>query len=881
MLVEKTERLWQDAPARLRDPDMLVVETGLAVFRRFGRTPGDAVVLAVADCIEWLMSLEGLDRIAVNWQVIETDIDEAIKLRRYIHRQRRWLIDFDTRFALWQETIFDAFVPFLAALPGACFEGSVEFGTFETPLIDILDEPASVIEPLLRSFFDRNAQDADLFAALRDRANDNAKRASGIDPDNKDTQYRRPLIMPTGQRGKSGQELVELYLRGTGLRALFETPIPVAMPPALRFEHCHIIGGTGHGKTQLMQRMICADLAAAMQEKRAVVVIDSQGDLINSLVRLACFTPGIPGSLADRLVLIDPEDIEYPVALNMFDAHLERTSGYRPVDRERVQNGAIELYEYFFGALLGAELTQKQGVIFKYLARLMLTIPQATIHTLMQLMEDGTKFRPYMENLPGSARHFFETEFFHPSFAATKKQILRRLWGVLATPAFERMFSHPENKVDLFEALNEGKIVLINTSKDLLKQEGSSLFGRFFIAMLTQAALERSTVPAPARTPAFFYVDEAQEYFDENIETILNQARKYRVGLTLAHQNLDQLGPRLRAAVLANTSIKCAGGVSARDAHALAPELRTGPDFIERMRKRGGQTEFAAWMKGVTGQAIKLTVPLGLLAQVPKLTEDQLEFLYVRNRERYAAPPVLPAPQDFESLPEEDRAEEAPRPVHEEPKAGPLEQQPHSAATAPGEPLPLPPSGNLHINAPRPPMPVVSDGNLGKGGAKHRYLQSMVKQLGEQHGFRATIEAPIAGNNGQIDVLLERPGLSLAFEISVTTPLEHEIENARKCLAASAGRVVIVVSRPRSLPRCKELVVSSLTPEEQNRVEVLSPDDLMSFIASHAASPEMTEGMVRGYRVVRRHTTTTPEDARERAEALAKVITRSLRKLED
>jgi hypothetical protein len=236
--------------------------------------------------------------------------------------------------------------------------------------------------------------------------------------------------------------------------------------------------------------------------------------------------------------------------------------------------------------MLGAELTQKQGVIFRYLARLMLAIPGGTIRTLMQLMEDGKPFKSYMDGLDGSARYFFQTEFFHPSFAATKKQILRRLWGVLSTPAFERMFAQDANKLDLFEAMNEGKIILVSTAKDLLKQEGSSIFGRFFIALLAQAAQERSILAPRERTPTFVYVDEAQEYFDESVETILNQARKYRMGLTLAHQALDQLSPRLKGVLASNTSMKCAGGVSARDARALSEELHTEPDFIESMRRR-------------------------------------------------------------------------------------------------------------------------------------------------------------------------------------------------------------------------------------------------------------------------------------------------------
>lgn len=297
--------------------------------------------------------------------------------------------------------------------------------------------------------------------------------ASGFPPNDDPAERADHVKGPREQRGKTSRELAEMYLGGTPFAALLELPVPFHIPDEARFEHCHIVGGTGHGKTQLMQRMIYADLARATHERRSVVVIDSQGDLINKLVRLELFDPDARGGLASRLVLVDPSDVEFPAALNLFDAHLDRIRAYRPIDRERVLNGVIELYEGFFGAMLGAELTQKQGVIFRYLARLLLTIPGATIHTLLQLMEDGKPFKGYMEGLDGSARYFFQTEFFHPSFAATKKQILRRLWGVLSTPAFERMFAQKANKLDLFEALNEGKIILVSTAKDLLKAEGS------------------------------------------------------------------------------------------------------------------------------------------------------------------------------------------------------------------------------------------------------------------------------------------------------------------------------------------------------------------------------------------------------------------------
>nr|WP_272886901.1 type IV secretion system DNA-binding domain-containing protein [Phenylobacterium aquaticum] len=672
-----------------------------------------------------------------------------------------------------------------------------------------------------------------------------------------------------------------------------ELPVPFAIPEEARFEHCHIVGGTGHGKTQLMQRMIHGDLVAAQRAKRSVVVVDSQGDLINRLVRLGLFSPDAEDSLADRLIVIDPADVEFPAALNLFDAHLDRLREYRPVDRERVLNGVVELYETFFGALLGAELTQKQGVIFKYLARLMITIPGATIHTLMELMEDGKPFKKHMDELEGSARYFFETEFFHPSFAATKKQILRRLWGVLSTPAFERMFAQPANKLDLFQAMQDGKIILINTAKDLLKQEGSQLFGRFFIAMLAQAALERSTVPLEDRTPTLVYVDEAQEYFDDNTETILNQARKYRVGLTVAHQTLDQLSPRLRSILHSNTSMKCAGGVSAKDARAFADELHTSADFIESMKRRPGKTEFAVWIKHQTPQAIRLAVPLGFLERQPLLTEEEYEALLARNRLAYCGTLADAArAQPKRSPPEEPAAEASPR--AERPRAPPQEEPAVRPAPPPSDEPQADPSPDRaeesadgreaasessEPNRPShdarpPPPPRAKPTESGKGGSQHRYVQHLVKRLAEDQGFRAVIEEPVSG--GQVDVGLHRGDLSIACEISITSTTDYEAQNLAKCLRAGFTFVWAIApdqKRQRALRRAAE---ARLSTDEMEKIQFLTPDEVVLSL-EQLATPEPEENTVLGYKVKVTRKVVSPEEAKRRRENIARIVAGAVR----
>ena len=266
-------------------------------------------------------------------------------------------------------------------------------------LIDLIETPGETLDRLLATFHDDDVMKADLFTSLRDQFERRLCVASGIDWEERRT-TRRKAVMPSDAGEHVPARLAELYLQGTPWLQFFLTPLPFAIPFPARFEHTHIVGGSGHGKTQLLQLQIVRDLVESAADGRSVVVMDSQGDLLRTISNLSFLAPGDSSGLAERVMIIDPTDVEFPVALNMFDFNREGVAALPLVERERILNGTIELYEYFFGALLGAELTARQGIIFKYLARLLLEIPGATVHTFRQLMEDGEPFRPYMEKLP-------------------------------------------------------------------------------------------------------------------------------------------------------------------------------------------------------------------------------------------------------------------------------------------------------------------------------------------------------------------------------------------------------------------------------------------------------------------------------------------------
>src|SRR4051812_29297050 len=383
-----------------------------------------------------------------------------------------------------------------------------------------------------------------------------------------------------------------------GLVALFSERKPPATPLSLpldsRLEHTHVVAGSGHGKTQMLQHMIIThDLVEVAKGHRSLIVMDSQGDLIGNILHLAEFSPRIFGGLSERLIYIDPTDILNPPCLNLFDFGLSRLKNYNPLEREEIINGTLSLYEYLFGALLGAELTNRQGVIFRYLASLLMVVPGATIFTLMDFMEEPELVRPHLVKLDPLSARFFETQFFASTFDPTRQQILMRLWGVLSkSRVLAQMFSHSQNRLNLFRAMNKGSVILINTAKSLLQQEGCSLFGKFCLALIAQATQERETIKdVEKRLPTIAYIDEAHDYFEEGagIEFMINTARKYRVGMVISHQNLRQFPSSLAATVMASTAIKFAGGVSSDDARALAKEMHCEPEFLQGMRKERGK----------------------------------------------------------------------------------------------------------------------------------------------------------------------------------------------------------------------------------------------------------------------------------------------------
>jgi hypothetical protein len=404
----------------------------------------------------------------VDWPVAILSLKEQVDLRRFLRSQQHFLRNAERVSKRLGDVVAGVMRGLIGELP-ALPEGDTS--AFSVPLVSLLNDPGDIIDAVIRSFCKPEHGELGIFATLQQQFWRNLCDASGVLPDQ---ESRKPLLT-AAESDLPPEQLARTYLHQTPFLTLFLTPVPFSLPLQSRFEHHWVVGGSGHGKTQLLQHLIVDDLTRA--ERPSLIIIDSQGDLLRKVEQLKLFEQ------EDRLVIIDPEDDEAP-ALNMFDMSTGRLSGYSRLVREQVEAGIIELYNYVFGAL-AAELTAKQGTAFAFVARLMMSIPGATIHTLRELMEEDaksihdSKFRDGIQKLDHTARAFFENQFYNRNaFAQTRQQIARRLYGVIQVPAFDRMLSAKSSRLDMFSAMQDGKVVLINTSKSLLKSEASALFGR-------------------------------------------------------------------------------------------------------------------------------------------------------------------------------------------------------------------------------------------------------------------------------------------------------------------------------------------------------------------------------------------------------------------
>lgn len=556
------------------------------------------------------------------------------------------------------ETTAIVLLKFLQALPDDVFTDTDSGRSL------VLRQPASLhvsdlgdlIEDVISTFHRNGTSPNKVGYPIRNALFQNVCIMSGI-PEHKLIELRaehaRPptkqLIFPSTYKGERNATVYG-YLAGTPLLDLFDAPVPLPIPDEVRFEHHWIVAPPGIGKSTALQYFIERDLERVARDEASIIVMDSKRDLYRAIVGLKRFAPG--GDLEGKLLAIDTEDVEWPLALNVFDIGLETGDEPRNAyDQESLYNSAISMLDYVFRALLGAELTSRQSTLFNFTVQLLLQLPNPTLDTLVDLMQPGAveRYREYLPKLSDDAQAYFETKFDADNrLRETKSQVVDRIFAIKRNRTLSKMFSAPRSKLNLFEEMSSAKVILINYPKSLLQEEGCEIFSRFMLANILMAAQKRQLLASAKRLPTFLYIDECQDVIrrDEKISVFLDQARGFRVGCVLAHQRLDQLESKVFNALLGSTAIKFASHVSEPSSPALARSMSTEVDFISKQPRYS----FACHIRRHTDSALSIRIPHVDMERMPRMTEDEAREVRNSMRERYSVHAIEAARSDRKSL---------------------------------------------------------------------------------------------------------------------------------------------------------------------------------------------------------------------------------------
>lgn len=323
-----------------------------------------------------------------------------------------------------------------------------------------------------------------------------------------------------------------------------------------RRRHVYIVGKSGVGKSKLLELFLRQDVAYG----HGLCFIDPHGDVIEEILHF------IPEDRIDDVVVIDPSDSKYPISFNPL-------ANVDPGFKHQLTQGLIEVLERQFGA----NWTPRLEHVFRFTCLALLDYPHATMRGMISMLTDRNYRQLVVEYIEDDmVKRFWAIEFADWSEKYDTEAIIplvNKLGQFLSDPALRSIFGQKENKVDLEELMNQGKIILINLSKGKLGEENASFFGSMFITKIKQAGMARAALPEKERKDFYLYVDEFHNLVTETFENIMSEARKYGICLTVAHQYMGQLLQGVQHAVLGNTGTIIVFRVGGEDAVKLEPEM--------------------------------------------------------------------------------------------------------------------------------------------------------------------------------------------------------------------------------------------------------------------------------------------------------------------
>lgn len=325
-----------------------------------------------------------------------------------------------------------------------------------------------------------------------------------------------------------------------------------------RLLHMYLLGQTGVGKSTLIKTLIKQDII----HNRGCSLIEPHGDLILQVLEL------IPESEKHRLVYFDATDINCNFGYNPL-----RKVSYEK--RALVASGILDILKKLWEDAWGVKLEH----ILRYTLLALLDQPQANFQNILDMLLDKS-FRSsairYIES--ESVKDFWLKEF--PKYMPYDLMpIMNKVGSFLAYPVVRRILIENNENISIRSIMDNNKILLVNLSKGHLGADVSHILGALLVTAITSSAFSRVDTPEDERKPFFVYLDEFHNYTTLSLVNMLSELRKFKIGMILAHQYLQQLDKDIENAVIGNVGTKIIFRVGHHDASIWAKEMK--PNFSD------------------------------------------------------------------------------------------------------------------------------------------------------------------------------------------------------------------------------------------------------------------------------------------------------------
>lgn len=323
------------------------------------------------------------------------------------------------------------------------------------------------------------------------------------------------------------------------------------LPRGDRGRHLYILGQTGVGKSGLLELLTISDIYSP----HGFAVIDPHGDYAQNILRR------IPAERMKDVVYFNAADTEFPIAFNPLEV-------YDPRLKTHTCSELIGVLKRLFDSW-GPRLEY----ILRYSILALLDYPNATMLDITRILTDK-KFRAHALTYVNDpvVRNFWQVEFasWNDKFAAEAvAPVLNKVGAFTANPLVRNIIGQPKSGFNIRDLMDQRKILIVNLSRGLVGEDNAALLGALIVTKMQMAAMSRADIAAEERAPFYLYVDEFQNFATDSFATILSEARKYGLYLTVANQYTAQMMQEVKDAVFGNVGSIIAFRMSADDARTM------------------------------------------------------------------------------------------------------------------------------------------------------------------------------------------------------------------------------------------------------------------------------------------------------------------------